>query len=81
MKYFSLDIAKCLLNKPRENLNDKQMLRILPGKYMTLDEQCQIMGYVKAYEVSLLNIERLLLYVSGKRNKFLLQVVFTKIFL
>lgn len=31
---------------------DKQILRILPGKYLSLHEQCQMRGFTKAVEVS-----------------------------
>ncbi|XP_043482580.1 venom metalloproteinase 3-like [Leptopilina heterotoma] len=46
--FFSLERAKCLLNNPAVNRSDKQILRILPGKYVTIDEQCQKLGYLEA---------------------------------
>ncbi|XP_051169328.1 A disintegrin and metalloproteinase with thrombospondin motifs 18-like isoform X3 [Leptopilina boulardi] len=49
--YLSQDVTKCLRNNPAINRTDKQILRILPGKYKTVDEQCQSKGYSKAYSV------------------------------
>ncbi|XP_043471269.1 uncharacterized protein LOC122504291 [Leptopilina heterotoma] len=40
--------AICLQNDPGVNRNDNQILRILPGQYITLDEQCQKRGYTYA---------------------------------
>ncbi|XP_043472670.1 venom metalloproteinase 3-like [Leptopilina heterotoma] len=50
--FFSHERAKCLLNNPAVNRTDKQILRILPGKYMTIDEQCQKNGFRKAVNMN-----------------------------
>lgn len=50
--YFSNKTGDCLRNNPADNRKDKQILRILPGKYMSVDEQCKEMGYIRALRVS-----------------------------
>ncbi|XP_043470243.1 uncharacterized protein LOC122503677 [Leptopilina heterotoma] len=50
--FFSQETAKCLLNNPAEHRNDEQMLRILPGKLLPIDEQCRRLGYAKAGEIN-----------------------------
>lgn len=50
--HFSKEEANCLRNDPSVNRTDEQILRVLPGKLLSLDEQCQRMGYLKAYGVS-----------------------------
>lgn len=50
MFYFSEDRAKCLYNDPVAL--GKQVARILPGKVMSLDEQCNKILGTKACNVS-----------------------------
>ncbi|XP_043462005.1 serine-rich adhesin for platelets-like [Leptopilina heterotoma] len=50
--FFRQNSSSCFHNNPKLKRNDKQILRILPGKHMTLDQQCQKRGYAKAYEVN-----------------------------
>ncbi|XP_043470752.1 uncharacterized protein LOC122503997 [Leptopilina heterotoma] len=53
MSYFlSSKDASCLFNNPAVNRTDKQLLRVLPGKYVTYNEQCQKLGYEKASAVT-----------------------------
>lgn len=50
--YFSEDRAKCLYNEP---ILDKQVPRTLPGKLMSLDEQCKRVFGTTACNVCLIN--------------------------
>lgn len=51
--YFSEDRAKCLYNEP--DVLGKQIPRTLPGKLMSLDEQCERVFGSSACNVSLVN--------------------------
>ncbi|XP_051160217.1 uncharacterized protein LOC127280914 isoform X5 [Leptopilina boulardi] len=50
--YLRSEAPKCIRNNPLVNETNEQMLRILPGKFMTIDEQCQRQGYLRAYDVN-----------------------------
>ncbi|XP_043470048.1 uncharacterized protein LOC122503538 isoform X2 [Leptopilina heterotoma] len=50
--YLSQEEAKCILNNPADRRSDNQILRVLPGQFMTLDEQCQKSGYTRASSVN-----------------------------
>ncbi|XP_051154484.1 zinc metalloproteinase/disintegrin-like, partial [Leptopilina boulardi] len=41
----SQDFAKCVQNNPAEYENNNQVPRMLPGEFITLDEQCLNRGY------------------------------------
>ncbi|XP_051157578.1 venom metalloproteinase antarease-like TtrivMP_A [Leptopilina boulardi] len=45
----SEDFTKCIRNNPAEYKNNEPLARILPGEIMSLDEQCQNLGYTKCY--------------------------------
>lgn len=49
--FFSLEKAKCFHNNPGFERNDIQVPILLPGLYMNLNEQCQIMGYTGARDL------------------------------
>lgn len=53
--YCSEDRAKCLYNEP--DVLGKQIPRTLPGKLMSLDEQCKRVFGTSACNVSLVNIK------------------------
>ncbi|XP_051160296.1 A disintegrin and metalloproteinase with thrombospondin motifs 5-like [Leptopilina boulardi] len=50
--YLRSEGPKCIRNNPLVNETNEQMLRILPGKLMTIDEQCQKYGFLRAYDVN-----------------------------
>ncbi|XP_051169861.1 zinc metalloproteinase-disintegrin-like kaouthiagin-like [Leptopilina boulardi] len=47
--FFSREDANCLRNNPAVNRKDKQILRILPAKFMTINEQCHKLGFHGAF--------------------------------
>lgn len=75
LKFFiSSENASCLFNNPAANRTDKQLLRVLPGKYITYDEQCQKLGYQNASSVSFSVIHKIFftsLYFSYKNYSIL----------
>ncbi|XP_051159242.1 venom metalloproteinase 3-like isoform X2 [Leptopilina boulardi] len=50
--YLRSEGPKCIRNNPLVNEANEQMLRILPGKFMTIDEQCRKYGFLRAYDVN-----------------------------
>ncbi|XP_043471292.1 venom metalloproteinase 3-like [Leptopilina heterotoma] len=59
--------ARCLNNNPAANRNDEQILRILPGKLMTIDEQCQKSGFSKALDV-ITNVCKQIICIDDKNK-------------
>ncbi|XP_051160268.1 uncharacterized protein LOC127280917 isoform X2 [Leptopilina boulardi] len=50
--YFSHKRSKCFKSNTLTKKTEEQVLRILPGKYLTLDQQCEREGYQKAFNVT-----------------------------